>query len=476
MDGSSSEGGVMLPVIEDEPTEPRALLVDPARSIRAQVLWLAAPVLVEQALLYLVGLSDTILAARYLTEEQLAAITVSTYLLWFLGSLMTVVSVGATALVARLTGAGDSREANRITQQAVSLALILGLVVVVAGELGADALIGAMNLEGPAARDATRFIRVFLLTIPLGAIMTAGIACLHGVGDTRTGMWVMVLVNVVNVALAWPLVGGVGGVIPAWGFSGVIVGTSVSEAAGGLAVLAVLARGRSGLKLAWAGAGLDLARCWRVLRMSLPASGESLTTIFCQLWFLSLINELGATATAAHGVAIKCESLAFLTATAFSIAARTLVGQHLGAGRPDEASRAGRVAWGYGLGALVVIGAVLFFGAPAMLRLMTWGQQPAVVVEGAPVLRIVAFALPFLATMNVLTGALQGAGDTRWPWVIVLVGYFGVRIPLTYALTLPGWYPMGLRGAWLAMFADLALRGVLVAARFLHGGWKHARV
>ena len=476
MDGTGTEGGVLLPVIEDEPTEPHASLVGSSRSMGAQVLWLATPVLIEQALLYLVGLSDTVLAARYLREGQLAAITNATYLLWFLGSLMTVVSVGATALVARLTGANDPREANRVAQQAVSLAFVLGVGVLIGGELAVDGLTRAMRLEGDVARDVAFFLRMFLLTIPLGAIMTAGIACLHGVGDTRTGMWVMVLVNAVNVGLAWPLVGGIPGVLPAWGYPGVVAGTAVSEAVGGLAILAVLSRGRSGLRLGRAGARLDPAACRRILRISLPASGESLTTIFCQLWFLSLINELGATAAAAHGVAIKCEALAFLTATAFSIAARTLVGQYLGAGRPDDAARAGRAAWGAGVAALVVIGGFLFVAAPGLLGLITWGRQPAVVAAGAPVLRIVAFALPFLATMNILTGALQGAGDTRWPWVIVLIGYFGLRIPLTYALTLPDWYPMGLVGAWLAMFADLALRGVLMAARFLHGGWKHARV
>jgi Na+-driven multidrug efflux pump len=91
----------------------------------------------------------------------------------------------------------------------------------------------------------------------------------------------------------------------------------------------------------------------------------------------------------------------------------------------------------------------------------------------------VAFALPFLATLNVLNGALRGAGDTRWPWVIVMVGYLGIRLPMTYWLTFPvdsGGMGLGLRGAWLAMFADLATRGVLVAARFLQGGWKSARV
>ena len=476
MNGNATEGGVLIPSSDDaEPLEVWSPLIDPARSMTSQVYRLATPVLIEQALLYLVGLSDTILAGRYLREEHLAAITVASYLLWFLNSLMTVVSVGATALVARLTGARQPAQANRTTQQAVSLALILGIFVFLGGELVAPWLVQALNLEGNAAADATLFLRAVLVTVPLGAIMAAGIACLHGVGDTRTGMWVMFLVNAVNVGLAWPLVRGLGP-IPALGFPGIVAGTAISEGVGGMAILAILARGRSGLRLSRAGAWPDLPDSWRILRISLPASGESLTTIVCQLWFLGLINRLGATATAAHGVAIRCEALAFLTATAFSIAARTLVGQYLGARRPDLASRAGKAAWGHGLVALTLIGGLLYLTAPAMLNLFLDGRQPAVVAAGAPVLRIVAFALPFLATMNILTGALQGAGDTRWPWLIVLIGYFGLRIPLTYALTDPSWFDLGLRGAWFAMFADLAVRGVLMAARFLHGGWRRIEV
>ena len=476
MNGNSAEGGVLIPLSDDaEPAEAWSPLVDPRLSMTAQVYRLATPVLIEQALLYLVGLSDTILTGRYLGEQHLAAITVSSYLFWFLGSLMTVVSVGATALVARLTGAREPARANRITQQAVTLALFLGIVVAVLGEFVVGGLVRLLNLEGNAAADATFFLRAVLLSVPLGAIMTAGIACLHGVGDTRTGMWVMFLVNAVNVGLAWPLVRGFGP-IPPLGFPGIVAGTAISEGVGGVAILAILVRGRSGLRLSWPGARPDWPECWRILRISLPASGESLTTIVCQLWFLGLINRLGPTATAAHGVAIRCEALAFLTATAFSIAARTLVGQYLGAGRPDQAARAGRAAWGHGVVALTLIGALLYWGAGAMLDLFLGGRQPAVVAAGIPVLRIVAFALPFLATMNILTGALQGAGDTRWPWLIVLVGYFGLRIPLTYALTDPAWFDLALRGAWLAMFADLALRGILMAARFQHGGWREIRI
>jgi len=475
MEGGT-EGGVLTPI--DERPEDWAGDVVASRSIVGQVLRLAAPVLIEQALLYLVGLSDTILTGRYLDEEALAAVAVSTYLLWFLGSLMTVVSVGATALVARMTGANEPAAANRVCQQAIGLALIFGLLTSIVGEAVAPALVGALNLKGEAARGASLFLRVVLLVSPLLAVTSSGIACLRGVGDTRTGMWIMIAVNAVNASLAWVLVRGLGP-IPAMGFRGIAIGTAIGEAVGGLIVLVVLANGRSGLKLDLVGLIPRIRDAWRILRISLPAAGESLTNVFCHLWFLGMINRLGATATAAHGVAIRCEALAFLTITAFSVAASTLTGQYLGAGRPDLAAKAARTAWGLGTAVLSAVGMLLFFAAGPMFDLFLGGKQPAVVAEGAPVLRIVAFALPFLATLNVLTGALRGAGDTRWPWVIVLIGQFCLRLPLTYVLTGPteqGGFGLGLRGAWLAMFADLAARGILVAARFFQGGWREARV
>ncbi|WP_435015943.1 MATE family efflux transporter [Tundrisphaera sp. TA3] len=470
-DAESGRGTAAIPLLEQGPGRD-------GPSMSGQVLRLAGPVLVEQFLLYLVGLSDTLLTARYLGEDDLAAVANATYLLWFLGSLMTVVSVGATALVARLTGAGEPRQAARTCQQAIFLALSLGSAVLLLGLALAPAVVDLLELEGRAADGAVLFLRLILLASPLLACATAGIACLRGVGDTRTGMWVMILVNAINVGLSWGLVSGLG-IFPSQGFAGIAIGTAISEAVGGLAVLVILARGRSGLRLDPAGLRPRWRESWRILRISLPASGESLTNVFCQMWFLRLINHLGPTASAAHGVAIRCEALAFLTVTAFSVAAGTLTGQYLGAGRPDLAARAGRTAWAIGVAVLMAVGVLLYAEAGAMFHLFLGGRQPEVTAEGVPVLRIVAFALPGLATLNVLNGALRGAGDTRWPWIIVMVGYLGIRMPLTYWFTLgpeSGGLGLGLRGAWFAMLADLTLRGVLVAARYLHGGWKTARV
>jgi putative MATE family efflux protein len=462
-------------------TEPQAESLPLAirgRTIGRQIVWLAAPVLVEQFLLYLVVLSDTLLTGRYLSEQHLAAVTVSTYLLWLLGSVMVIVSAGATALVARMIGGNQRAEAVRVCQQSIGLALIVGTLALGLGWISAPAIVRALNLTGPAAANAALFVRIVLIITPLLACETVGVACLRGAGDTRTGMWVMALVNAINVALSWSLMHGFGP-FPALGFPGIAIGTACGEGVGGIVILTILARGRSGLILRMKGLRPvgDVIR--RIVRISWPAAGENLTNVACQLWFLGMINRLGATATAAHGVAIRCESLAFLTVTAFAVAASTLTGQYLGAGRPDLAARAVRTAWMQGMAVMIVLSTVLYFEAGPMFALFLAGKQPHVAAVGVPVLRLIAFGLPAFATISVLSGALRGAGDTRWPWAIVLFGYLAVRLPMTAWLTSPGdsggvgW---GLYGAWIAMFADLVVRAALLSVRFLQGGWRETKV
>jgi putative MATE family efflux protein len=453
-------------------------LAIPGATIARQVLWLAVPVLVEQSLVYLVFLSDTVLTGRYLSQDHLAAVTVSSYLLWFLASLWTLVSVGATALVARRVGQNDRAAAARICQQSIGMALVVGAAMMAIGWVSAPAIVRLMNLRGGSADLAAQFFRIVILVTPMLACTAAGVACLRGAGDTRTGMCVMSLVNAINIGVSWSLVRGYGP-FPALGFPGIAIGTACAEAVGGLVVLVVLARGRSGLKLELRGLVPHWQEIRRILRISVPAAGESLTNSLCQLWFLGLINRLGTTATAAHGVAIRCESIAFLSVIAFGVAASTLTGQYLGAGRPDLAVRAVRTAWGLAAAIMGVLGVVLYTQAAPMLGLFLGGQQHEVLAQGVPIIRIVAFATPALATITVLAGALRGAGDTRWPWLIVLFGYLVIRIPLTYYLTTTpeeGGLGLGLPGAWIAMLTDLCVRATLLTARFLHGGWRWTRV
>jgi Na+-driven multidrug efflux pump len=289
-------------------------------------------------------------------------------------------------------------------------------------------------------------------------------------------MWVLGGVVLVNLALAWGFYGGEGP-LPELGFQGIALGTALAHVLGGLAVLLILARGRAGLRLHWRQFRPDRALLRRLLRVGVPAGLDSLSGTVCQLWFLSIINGLGdAASSAAHGIALRWEALAYLSGHAFGTAAMALVGQNLGARQPRQAARAGWRA--FGLGCLVMCGMGVFFvtvATPMFTLFCPFPWQRPVVEAGVPVLRLVAFVMPALACTIIFTAALRGAGDTRVPLLFTWVGFLVVRIPLAYLLT-GDQVGLGLTGAWLAMVADLLVRGGFFLARFAGGRWQEVKV
>src|SRR4051794_4863183 len=217
------------------------------------VVALCWPVLVQQLLLFAVMLYDALLAGRFRPEggrhvAAQAAQTTATYLAWFISSYAVLVTVGSTALVARFTGAGDRSLAIRATNQSVLLATVLGLLGTAGGLFWVHELVALLRLEGDAAAFAADYLRPLFALLTFYVVEMGGVACLVGAGDTRTGLWVLGGVAILNMPLAFLFHQGIGP-LPGMGFPGIAMGTAVSNVLGGLAVLAVLARGRAGLRL-----------------------------------------------------------------------------------------------------------------------------------------------------------------------------------------------------------------------------------
>ena len=367
------------------------------------------------------------------------------------------------------------------------LALAAGLFGTIVGLAGLRLLVIVLGLQGDAAVFAVEYLTPLVALLVFQVVESAGIACLVGAGDTVTGLMVMTGVAVVNLPLAWGLCLGRPGFLPKLGFTGIATGTAISHVLGSVVVLTILARGRMGLKLVpeqlWPNAELVT----RLLRIGIPAGMDSLSIVAGQLWFLSIVNSLGDVAGGAHGIALGWEGLGYLSGAAFGTAAMTLVGQNLGGGKPERATRAGWVAFALGCGVMSAMGVVFYVFAPEMFALFCPhpSQQPIIEV-GVQVLRLVAFAMPALASTIIFTYALRGAGDTRVPVLFTWIGFLGVRIPLAYLLTYPEIHvgrlgtitggDLGLMGAWLAMFADLLVRGAFFLARFASGRWQQIRV
>jgi putative MATE family efflux protein len=461
-------------------------------TIWRQVLALALPALAQQYLYLLVRLSDQYLAGHFQLPDEserpvyLSALTTAGYLYWTASSYTLLVSVGATALVARFVGAREPAQANRAMGQAMLLALLFGTAGSALALLGLPFLVHGLQLTGEAAHYCTSFLIPVSILLVFQITESVCIACLAGAGDTRTGLKILGLVAVLNIPLAWLLCFGIG----PWnglGFVGIAWGTGLSHVVGCVVLLLVLVRGKSGLRLH----GHDLLPDWamskRLLRVSIPAGIDSLSVVACQLWFLSLVNRLGDAAAAAHGIALQWEALGYLAGGAFGTAAMALIGQNLGARDPARASRCVVVSVAIGASVMVLMGVCFFLFAAPMFQLFC--PEPAhgpVIEEGVPVLRLVAFAMLPLASQIILTSALRGAGDTRIPVLINWFGFLGIRIPLAYVLTMPrldlgslgtfaGW-DLGLFGAWVAMCTDLWVRGIFFAIRFASGSWKKVEV
>lgn len=474
------------PVRDDTPVSPLVAIGGP--SLARRVLWLAWPVLTLNLLVLTVDLSDKFLVGNlssptaHEAQAKLNAQGTAHYVGWFISSYTVLVSVGATALVARCVGAGDWRTARRAAAQVLLLAAAVGIVGSLIGLALLHPFVRLMGLDVDAADYAVQYLRPLFALLVFRVIEMGGIASLIGAGDTRTGLWVQGGVAITNLPLAWTLCRGLPA-IPAigfvgWdglGFVGVSLGTSICYVLAAATVLVVLSRGRAGMKLHLADFVPSFDLLYRLLRVSVPAAVDSLSIIAGQFWFVRIINELGVSSGAAHSIAIGWEGLGYLSGHAFGLAAMTLVGQNLGARQPKQAARAGWTAFALGCGVMSLMGAVFFVLAPQMFAVFCQDATQTDVIDlGVPVLRLIAFAMPLLACTMVFTAALRGAGDTRVPVLFTWIGFLGFRIPLAYLLTGP--MQMGLFGAWIAMAADLCVRGVFFLMRFASGRWKTIRV
>lgn len=447
-------------------------------SLRRQVFVLAMPAVGEQFLNLLVGLADVYLMGHitmraaaevgYGAAEGLAGIGLANYVVWFVTTIFMAGAVGSTALIARASGAHDEAAANNIVRQSVLLGAVVGLVGMGVMFLGAPVAMQFFGAPPLIAQLGVNFLRIVAFSMPLTSIMFMMSATLRGVGDTRTPLLMMGLVNGLNILISWLLINGQFN-LPALGVEGAAWGAAIARSVAGLLVIGILIRGRGILKLdRWPRPDRNMLR--RILWIGLPTGAEQLIFQGALFIFARFITHLGTVAYAAHNTVINAESISFLPGLGFAVAATTLVGQSLGAQDVGLARRSGHEAFFQSAIFMGIMG-TLFVVMPEWFLSLLVGDAN-VVAAGATSLRLVGVIQPLLAANFVYAGALRGAGDTLWPLLMKLVSPWFVRLPLAFWL-IPAY---GLTGAWIAMSIDLALQGVLAWWRFHGNRWERIRV
>ncbi len=439
-------------------------------TIRQDVLRLALPAMGEQMLSMMVGIVDTYLVG-HLGAAPLAAVGLANQWVFMANTLFGAIATGSTALIARFIGAREPDQANNVVGQSMLMGALIGLLATGLGltlARPALALLGApQDVIGP----GTDYLQLVSTILLFSTLMFIGNASLRGAGDTRTPLFVMLVVNVINVVVAWVAINGPFG-LPKLGVVGSALGATTGRLVGGVLVLAILFKGRAGIQLRLRGFRPDWELVRRILRVGLPSGVEQVFFRTGSMAFARILARLGTVSYAASQVALNGWSLSFMPGFGFALAATTLVGQSLGAEEPDAAQQRGYTAYRMGAAFMGAVG-LLFLLFPAQI-VGAFTNDPDVIAVGTLPLRMVGLIQPLLASNMIFSGALRGAGDTRYPMIVTGVGVYVTRLPIAYALAhLVGW---GLPGAWGALIVDFSLRGVLNFLRFRGGRWKQVRV
>lgn len=447
------------------------------RALRAEIFRLALPAALQNLLHVAVLFVDTKMVAWYAAGDpvELAALGLAGPLVWSVTVIFSVTSIGATAVVARRIGEGSDREAARATSTALLMGGAVGALVSVIGLFASSSIIDFFvafgeNPEGSRARvPAIGYLGWILVLFPFKAVAMHGEAALRGAGDTRSPLFAGVLGNLANVTGNAIFIFGLAGA-PELGVAGAGLGTALGGVVECLAVIWVLTCGwRSRLRLSGRERmGFDPRWGRAIGAVSFPALIDALVFHSGFLVYQLAIYKLSEAAIAAHRVAITLESVAFMPAVGFSVSAASLSGRLLGAGQPELAARAARDNLRTAVAVLLPVAVAVFLCADSLARFFS--DSPEVWPLAALCLRISAGEIPFLVATTALTGTLRGAGATRDPVYVTLLGTWFIRVPLAWALGVGTEW--GLAGIWWATLVDWFVRACLLAWLVRRGTWR----
>lgn len=435
-----------------------------ASRIRKSVLTLALPVTVSSLLQRTEGILAVFLVGG-LGATSIAAVGLGQLLAFIATTLVSGLAVGANVLIAQLWGARRMRDVGEAATHLLGLAALVSFVLVAVGLLLNRPAMELLGAEPIVIEKALPYSNLIFLVIPCTIFLHVLSSILQGTGDTKTPMHALIAVNILYLFIAYPLIYGIGDLSP-WGITGAGVAVGIAEGAG---VLYLLWRGRTLFHRSKTLRRDLLRSTWTV---GAPVSGERMFQQAGVMLYTKIVLLYGTVTYAAHQVGLSIESLSFLPGYGFAIAASTMVGQSIGAGKYVRAKLENWEANRLATAAMATMGVLFFFFPYALLRAFT--HDEAVVELGTLFLRIVAVLQIPLALTMVLAGSLRGAGDTRFIMWATTVGMWGVRVPLAVITGL--FFQLDILFVWSAMIGDWTVRMGLLLWRYQSERWKAIHV
>jgi putative MATE family efflux protein len=402
---------------------------------------------------------------RGLGVDATAAVTSSMFVMWWILSLNDIFAIGVTAFVSQLLGAGERQRAGVAAYKGLRASALLGLTGTLLGLFAARRIYQLMGATPGVVEQGGQYLSVILAFAPIPMMALTCESIMRSSGDTRTPLLIDLGAVTLNAALDPLLIYGFGP-IPAMGVSGAAWATVSAQAVmlGGYLIAA--ARRHRAFPLARRAEGPPV-RIGGMARVGMPAALIGMLFSVVYIAFARSASRYGAASLATIGIVNRIEAVMFMTATAIGTAGASLVGQNLGARRPERAVETIRTGVRWIVAISLVLTAVLMAFPHAFLELFT--ADPEVHRVGAPYLRVMSSCLVFVGIEIVTSEAILGSGHTTAiSWIFSIVSL--LRIPL--AFWVPQWTGSGVLGiAWL-IAATCAVRTTVIVAWVARGTWK----
>jgi len=400
-----------------------------------------------------------------------ASASAASFVLWMLFAFSDIAGVAANALTSQSVGAGQPEDVPLHFWRCIQVTVPAGIVFAVIFFLLSQTLFGWLGLEAEVSTGAWEYLFPWLAGLPLVFVAGVIIAVFRGSGDARTPMLLMSLMVILNGALDPVFIFGLGP-FPAMGLAGAAWVSVFCHLVLVICAIAVMKK-RHFLprfdNLSLFEPDFDISR--RIVFIGLPIAMNGAFFSLIYIGLTGVISSFGSVAIAAVGMGHRIESFPWFFCYGFSIAAASMVGQYIGAGRVQDAARATwRAALITSVFVSVFIIVILLF-AEEVVQIFI--NDAAVIAEAGIYLRIVAVSWAVGMFEIVLSGAFSGAGHTLPP-MLVGIPLTALRIPIAYVLAVTlGW---GATGVWVAIGVTSVAKGALMLVLFLKGSWKKARV
>jgi putative MATE family efflux protein len=439
-------------------------------SIGRAIVLLSVPMILEMVMESLFGIVNVFYVAR-LGADAIATVGLTESMLTIVFGIAIGLSMATTATVARRTGERDPEGAAVAAVQSIIIGIITSLPLAVAGLAFAPTLLRLMGAETGVIQTGSTYAAIILGGNVCILLLFLINAIFRGAGDATTAMRSLWLANIVNIILDPCFIFGLGP-FPELGVTGSAIATTIGRGAGVVFQLWVLLSGRSRIEVKRKHLRLDLPVLLKLLRISLGGMVQFLVATASWLGLTRIVAIFGSEALAGYTLALRILIFAMLPSWGMSNAAATLVGQNLGARKPERAARSVMYAGLSNVVFLAVVALIFVVFTERIIGIFT--TDASVIAYGVTSLRIVSYGFIFYGYGMVMVQALNGAGDTFTPTVINLFCYWLFQIPLAYLLAI--YFDLGARGVFMAIPIAETLLTILAVIYFRRGRWKEMKV